>query len=117
MMNVLFTFSFLDRRSMSSLLGFRNLMTERRRHNQTRFVASQEGSQYGPRRDKISDGSLLSFRGLKRSARRGKIDAYSAMMVLERYFSMSGVGTELVLPKQLELHEKLRKGPCRDLGF
>ncbi|RRT34581.1 hypothetical protein B296_00055146 [Ensete ventricosum] len=66
---------------------------------------------------KISDGSLLSFRGLKRSARGGKIDAYSAMMVLERYFSMSGVGTELVLPKQLELHEKLRKGPCRDLGF
>ncbi|RZR97361.1 hypothetical protein BHM03_00026514 [Ensete ventricosum] len=85
MMNVLFTFSFLDRRSMSSLLGFRNLMTERRRHNQTRFVASQEGSQYGPRRDKISDGSLLSFRGLKRSARRGKIDAYSAM-VCHMYF-------------------------------
>ncbi|CAL9075728.1 unnamed protein product [Musa acuminata var. zebrina] len=55
--------------------------------------------------------------GLKRSARQGKIDAYSAMMVLERYFSMSGLGTELVLPKQLELHEKLRKGPCRDLDF
>ncbi|XP_026659679.1 putative pre-16S rRNA nuclease isoform X2 [Phoenix dactylifera] len=53
-------------------------------------------------------------RGLKRSARQGKIDAYSAVMLLERYFSMSGCGAELVVPKQLELQEKLRKGPCQD---
>ncbi|XP_008786960.1 putative pre-16S rRNA nuclease isoform X1 [Phoenix dactylifera] len=52
--------------------------------------------------------------GLKRSARQGKIDAYSAVMLLERYFSMSGCGAELVVPKQLELQEKLRKGPCQD---
>ncbi|XP_074564539.1 uncharacterized protein LOC141821071 isoform X2 [Curcuma longa] len=55
--------------------------------------------------------------GLKKSTRRGKVDAYSAMMVLERYFSMSGLGTELVLPKQLELQERLRRGPYRDLDF
>ncbi|XP_029119966.1 uncharacterized protein [Elaeis guineensis] len=53
-------------------------------------------------------------RGLTRSARQGKIDAYSAMMVLERYFSMSGCGAELVVPKQLELQEMLRKGSCQD---
>ncbi|KAG6476563.1 putative pre-16S rRNA nuclease isoform X2 [Zingiber officinale] len=55
--------------------------------------------------------------GLKKSTRRGKVDAYSAMMVLERYFSISGLGTELVLPKQLELQERLRRGPYRDLDF
>ncbi|XP_072962134.1 uncharacterized protein [Typha angustifolia] len=47
-------------------------------------------------------------RALKRSIRKVKSDAYSAMIVLERYFSMSGHGAELVLPKQLELQEKLR---------
>lgn len=38
-------------------------------------------------------------------------------MVLERYFELSGQGIELVLPKQLELQEKLRIGPPRDLDF
>lgn len=38
-------------------------------------------------------------------------------MVLERYFSMAGQGTELVLPKQLELQEKLRRGPPKDADF
>lgn len=38
-------------------------------------------------------------------------------MVLERYFSMSGSGAELVLPEQPELQEKLRKGPSRDWDF
>lgn len=38
-------------------------------------------------------------------------------MVLQRYFAMSGDGTELVLPKQLELQEKLRQGPPKDLDF
>ncbi|GAB4861926.1 hypothetical protein Ancab_037181 [Ancistrocladus abbreviatus] len=52
--------------------------------------------------------------GLSKSARQGRVDAYAAMMVLERYFSMSGKATELVLPKQLELQEKIRKGPLKD---
>ncbi|KAK9273994.1 hypothetical protein L1049_018808 [Liquidambar formosana] len=60
---------------------------------------------------------LMIEMGLSKSARQGKIDAYAAMMVLERYFSMSGQGTELVLPKQLELQEKLRKGPPKDADF
>ncbi|KAI3841432.1 hypothetical protein MKW92_010763 [Papaver armeniacum] len=55
--------------------------------------------------------------GVKKSARQGKLDAYAAMMVLQRYFSSSGERTELVLPKQLELQEKLRRGPPKDLDF
>lgn len=38
-------------------------------------------------------------------------------MVLERYFSMAGQGAELVLPKQLQLQEKLRRGPPKDADF
>ena len=38
-------------------------------------------------------------------------------MVLELYFSMSGDGAELVLPKQTELQDKIRKGPTPDLDF
>lgn len=38
-------------------------------------------------------------------------------MVLERYFSMPGEGTELVLPKNLDLQERLRKGPAKDIDF
>lgn len=38
-------------------------------------------------------------------------------MVLERYFSTSGEGTELVLPKQLDLQAKLQKGPPKDIDF
>ncbi|CAK9159394.1 unnamed protein product [Ilex paraguariensis] len=55
--------------------------------------------------------------GLSKFARQGSIDAYAAMMVLERYFSFTGHGIELVLPKQLELQNKLRKGPTRDADF
>ncbi|KAI3764750.1 hypothetical protein L2E82_14764 [Cichorium intybus] len=55
--------------------------------------------------------------GLNKSARKESLDAYAAMMVLERYFSESGEGVELVLPKQLELQEKLRKGPPDDVDF
>ncbi|KAK3039483.1 hypothetical protein RJ639_028065 [Escallonia herrerae] len=55
--------------------------------------------------------------GLRKSARQGKIDAYAAVVVLERYFSLSGQGIELVLPKQLELQEKLLKGPPQDEDF
>lgn len=38
-------------------------------------------------------------------------------MLLERYFSTSGKKTELVLPKNLELQGKLRKGPPKDEDF
>ncbi|KAL5728263.1 hypothetical protein ACHQM5_001372 [Ranunculus cassubicifolius] len=61
--------------------------------------------------------NLMIDMGLKKSTRQGKIDAYAAMMVLERYFSMSGQGTELVLPKELGLQEKLQRGPPKDLDF
>ncbi|KAK1305073.1 hypothetical protein QJS10_CPB11g00351 [Acorus calamus] len=64
--------------------------------------------------------------GLKRSARQGRIDAYAALydsisasscMVLERYFSTLGHGTELVLPKQSALHEKLISASHQDFDF
>ncbi|ESR58566.1 hypothetical protein CICLE_v10023836mg, partial [Citrus x clementina] len=48
--------------------------------------------------------------GLSKSARQTKTDAYAAVILLERYFSMSGQGTEIVLPKRVDLQEKLRKG-------
>ncbi|XP_074272965.1 uncharacterized protein LOC141596655 isoform X1 [Silene latifolia] len=52
--------------------------------------------------------------GVNKSARHGQIDAYAAVMVLERYFSESGEGTELVWPKQSELQEKIRNGPSQE---
>ncbi|KAG9452321.1 hypothetical protein H6P81_005225 [Aristolochia fimbriata] len=52
--------------------------------------------------------------GLKRSARQQKLDAYSAMMVLERYFTTSGSEAELVFPKDSALQEKLRRRSCED---
>ncbi|XP_073064940.1 uncharacterized protein [Primulina eburnea] len=55
--------------------------------------------------------------GLSKSARQGNIDAYAAVKVLERYFSDSGYGIELVVPKQVELQNKLRKGPPKDTDF
>ncbi|XP_034709031.1 putative pre-16S rRNA nuclease [Vitis riparia] len=61
--------------------------------------------------------SFMIDMGHSKSARQNRIDAYAAMMVLERYFSMAGQGTELVLPKQLELQEKLRRGPPKDADF
>ncbi|XP_038893111.1 putative pre-16S rRNA nuclease isoform X2 [Benincasa hispida] len=56
-------------------------------------------------------------RGLNKSTRQKKIDAYAAMMVLERYFFMSGEGTELVVPKSLILQDKLIEGPPTDPDF
>ncbi|GFQ02393.1 putative holliday junction resolvase [Phtheirospermum japonicum] len=56
-------------------------------------------------------------KGIGKSARHGKIDAYAAMNVLERYFSYLGEGVELVVPKQVELQDKLRKGPPKDVDF
>lgn len=55
--------------------------------------------------------------GLSKSSRERKVDAYAAMMVLERYFSTSGQKTELVLPKNLELQGKLQRGPPKDADF
>ncbi|CAI8600685.1 unnamed protein product [Vicia faba] len=55
--------------------------------------------------------------GLSLSTRQKKLDAYAATLLLERYFSTSGQKTELVLPKNLELQGKLRKGPPRDEDF
>ncbi|GAU30811.1 hypothetical protein TSUD_267310 [Trifolium subterraneum] len=55
--------------------------------------------------------------GLSKFTRQKKIDAYAATMVLERYFSTSGQKTELVVPKNLELQGKLRKGPPKDEDF
>ncbi|PNY06767.1 holliday junction resolvase-like protein [Trifolium pratense] len=55
--------------------------------------------------------------GLSKSARQNKLDAYAATMLLERYFSTSGQKTELVVPKNLELQGKLRKGPPKDEDF
>ncbi|KMT00028.1 hypothetical protein BVRB_1g018570 [Beta vulgaris subsp. vulgaris] len=55
--------------------------------------------------------------GVNKSGRDGKIDAYAAMMVLERYYSKFGEETELVWPKNLELQEKIRKGPPEDVDF
>ncbi|XP_061345070.1 uncharacterized protein LOC133290928 [Gastrolobium bilobum] len=55
--------------------------------------------------------------GLSKSSQQSKLDAYAAMMVLERYFSTSGEDTELVLPRNLELQEKLQRGPPKDVDF
>ncbi|WCJ28570.1 Polynucleotidyl transferase ribonuclease H-like superfamily protein [Euphorbia peplus] len=55
--------------------------------------------------------------GLGKGTREKKIDAYAAVMVLERYFATSGEGVELVIPKQLDLQDKLRKGPPQDIDF
>ncbi|KAL3624511.1 hypothetical protein CASFOL_031179 [Castilleja foliolosa] len=56
-------------------------------------------------------------KGICKSDRNGRIDAYAAMKVLERYFSDLGEGVELVVPKQVELQNKLRKGPPKDVDF
>lgn len=55
--------------------------------------------------------------GVQQSTRQKKADAYAAMMVLERYFSLSGEEAELVLPKSLDLQEKLRRAPSEDSDF
>nr|XP_051217158.1 uncharacterized protein LOC127334672 [Lolium perenne] len=51
-------------------------------------------------------GYMIST-GVKRSARDVKSDAYAAVMILERYFSSSGQGAQIVLPRQQELQDKL----------
>ncbi|KAL1554835.1 putative pre-16S rRNA nuclease isoform X1 [Salvia divinorum] len=56
-------------------------------------------------------------KGVSKSVRDGKLDAYAAMKVLERYYSEEGKGIEVVVPKQLELRNKLREGPPKDIDF
>ncbi|KAM0877693.1 hypothetical protein ACQ4PT_035329 [Festuca glaucescens] len=51
-------------------------------------------------------GYMIS-RGVKRSVRDVKSDAYAAVMILERYFSSLGQGAQIVLPRQQELQDKL----------
>ncbi|KAF8697890.1 hypothetical protein HU200_035384 [Digitaria exilis] len=46
-------------------------------------------------------------RGVKKFARDVKSDAYAAVMILERYFTSSGHGAKIVLPRQPELQDKL----------
>ncbi|XP_006662043.1 putative pre-16S rRNA nuclease [Oryza brachyantha] len=60
---------------------------------------------------------FMISRGVKRSARDVKSDAYSAMMILERYFSSSGQGAKIVLPKQPELQGKLIAKSRQDAEF
>ncbi|CAK7357147.1 unnamed protein product [Dovyalis caffra] len=61
--------------------------------------------------------TLHKYRGLGKSTRQKKVDANAAVMVLERYFATFGEGTELVLPKQLDLQDKLQRGPRMDIDF
>ncbi|KQJ97760.1 uncharacterized protein LOC100825620 [Brachypodium distachyon] len=51
--------------------------------------------------------NYMISRGVKRTGRDVKSDAYAAVMILERYFSSSGQETKIVLPKQQELQDKL----------
>jgi len=53
-------------------------------------------------------------RGVKKSARDVKSDAYAAVMLLKRYFTSSGQGAMIVLPRQPELQEKLIAQSRRD---
>ncbi|XVE63761.1 hypothetical protein DITRI_Ditri07aG0045900 [Diplodiscus trichospermus] len=55
--------------------------------------------------------------GLGKSARRKSSDAYAAVILLERYFATSGKDIEIVLPKQMDLQEKLRRGAPPDIDF
>lgn len=48
--------------------------------------------------------------GLKKHARQEQSDAYAAVMLLERYFSMAGCETELIWPKDISLQKRLWKG-------
>lgn len=60
---------------------------------------------------------LMIDMGLSKSTRQGRIDSYAALVVLERYFSSLGQGIELVLPKQVELQEKLLNVSPKDRDF
>ncbi|TVU15375.1 hypothetical protein EJB05_38894, partial [Eragrostis curvula] len=60
---------------------------------------------------------FMISRGVKKSARDVKSDAYAAVMILERYFSLSGRGANIVLPKQSELQGKLTSLARKDANI
>ncbi|GAV79011.1 UPF0081 domain-containing protein [Cephalotus follicularis] len=60
---------------------------------------------------------LMIDMGLSKFARHTSNDAYAALVLLERYFSMSGEETEIVMPKDMDLQEKLRRGVPKDIDF
>ncbi|CAA7029066.1 unnamed protein product [Microthlaspi erraticum] len=55
--------------------------------------------------------------GLKKSERQNREDAYAAVILLERYFSTQGLGAEIILPKSLDLQEKIKNGAVVDPDF
>eukprot|EP00267_Zea_mays_P038633 XP_008677118.1 holliday junction resolvase isoform X1 [Zea mays] len=60
--------------------------------------------EYGTSTDALD---YMISRGVKKSARDTKSDAYAAVMILKRYFTSSGRGAKIVLPRQPELQDKL----------
>ncbi|GJN27160.1 hypothetical protein PR202_gb15156 [Eleusine coracana subsp. coracana] len=62
----------------------------------------------------IEAHDFMISRGVKKSSRDVNSDAYAAVMILERYFSLSGQGANIVLPKQQELQDKLINQARRD---
>ncbi|GAV62038.1 LOW QUALITY PROTEIN: UPF0081 domain-containing protein, partial [Cephalotus follicularis] len=60
---------------------------------------------------------LMIDMGLNKFARHTSNDAYVALVLLERYFSMSGEETEIVMPKDMDLQEKFKRGAPKDIDF
>ncbi|CAN6907975.1 unnamed protein product, partial [Brassica oleracea] len=57
------------------------------------------------------------FRGLGKGERQSREDAYAAVILLERYFSTQGLGAEIILPKSLDLQEKIKNSAPKDPDF
>lgn len=55
--------------------------------------------------------------GLGKSERQNREDAYAAVILLERYFSTQGLGAEIILPKSLDLQEKIKNTAPKDPDF
>ncbi|CAF2115741.1 unnamed protein product, partial [Brassica napus] len=55
--------------------------------------------------------------GLGKSERQSREDAYAAVILLERYFSTQGLGAEIILPKSLDLQEKIKNSAPKDPDF
>ncbi|CAD6204456.1 unnamed protein product [Miscanthus lutarioriparius] len=60
--------------------------------------------EYGTSTDALD---YMISRGIKKSTRDTKSDAYAAVMILKRYLMSSGQGAKIVLPRQPELQDKL----------
>ncbi|KAL0732719.1 hypothetical protein Bca4012_008928 [Brassica carinata] len=61
--------------------------------------------------------TFCSSRGLGKSERQDREDAYAAVILLERYFSTQGLGTEIILPKSVDLQEKIKNTAPEDPDF